>query len=194
MEYHLLSDELLVKLLKVDDKGAFNEIYKRYWKALFTSGQRKVKSDEIVEELLQNVYLKVWEKRATLQIENLGGYLFNALKYQIIDHYRTQFLAEKYVDFALKRPEQYEEAPDEAVNFQDISAIFDSVLKQLPVKTGRIFHMSRVEHKTTREIAHLLDMPERTVEYHITQSLKLLRQQLRDFLPVALLLVMNCDF
>jgi RNA polymerase sigma-70 factor (family 1) len=185
MEYHLLSDELLVRLMRVDDSDAFNEIYKRYWKPLFESARYKTKSDEIAEELLQNLFLNLWEKRAAQQIENLGAYLFTILKYQIVNHYRALFLAEKYADFAQARREGYEHEADVDVNIQDIVAIFEKVLQQLPEKTSRVFHMSRLEHKTTREIATALELPERTVEYHITQSLKQLRQQLRDFLPLV---------
>jgi RNA polymerase sigma-70 factor (family 1) len=183
MEYHLLSDELLVRLMRVDDNDAFNEIYKRYWKPLFQSARYKVRSDEIAEELLQNLFLNLWEKRAVHQIENLSAYLFGVLKYQIVNHYRALFLAEKYVDFAQSQLEEQVHAADVAVNIKEIVSIFEEVLQQLPQKTSRVFHMSRLEYKTTREIATALDIPERTVEYHITQSLKLLRQQLKDFLP-----------
>ena len=183
MEYHLLSDELLIRLLRVDDQGAFNEIYKRYWKTLFKAAQHKIRSEEIIEELLQNVFLRIWEKRASQQIDNLGGYIFNALKYQIVDHYRTRLLEEKYADFKQTKTEEYQPSPEDTVNFKDIKTIFDSVLQRLPEKTGRIYQLSRLELKTTREISQLLDIPERTVEYHITQSLKLLRQHLKDFLP-----------
>jgi RNA polymerase sigma-70 factor (family 1) len=183
MEYHLLSDELLVRLMRVDDNDAFNEIYKRYWKPLFQSARYKVRSDEIAEELLQNLFLNLWEKRAVHQIENLSAYLFGVLKYQIVNHYRALFLAEKYVDFAQSQLEEQVQAADVAVNIKEIVSIFEEVLQQLPQKTSRVFYMSRLEYKTTREIATALDIPERTVEYHITQSLKLLRQQLKDFLP-----------
>ena len=191
MEYHLLSDELLVKLMRVDDADAFNEIYKRYWKPLFQSARYKLKSDELAEELLQNLFLNLWEKRTVQQIENLSRYLSSVLKYQIVNHYRTVFLAEKYADFVQSRLEDYVDEPDIAVNVQEIVSIFEDVLQQLPQKTSRVFHMSRLEYKTTREIAAELDMPERTVEYHITQSLKLLRQQLKDFLPSVILLLLG---
>lgn len=191
MEYHLLSDELLVKLMRVDDADAFNEIYKRYWKSLFQSARYKLKSDELAEELLQNLFLNLWEKRSVQQIENLSRYLSSVLKYQIVNHYRALFLAEKYADFVQSRLEDHVHEPDIAVNVQEIVSIFEDVLQQLPQKTSRVFHMSRLEYKTTREIATELDMPERTVEYHITQSLKLLRQQLKDFLPSIILLLLG---
>ncbi len=189
MTFHLLSDELLVKMLEADDHEAFREIYKRYWRSLFAAARRKLKSDETSEELVQNIFLSLWEKRHSLAIENLAGYLFSALKYQVIDHLRKQLLAEKYTGFLQAREEQYGETPDDMLNYRDISEIFESVFDQLPEKTSRIFHLSRIEHKTTKEISRLLSVPERTVEYHITQSLKTLRQQLGDFLPLWLLLL-----
>ncbi|WP_158281286.1 RNA polymerase sigma factor [Dyadobacter jejuensis] len=191
MEYHLLSDELLVKLIRVDDSGAFNEIYNRYWKTLFIAAQQKIASDEIVEEVLQNVFLKIWEKRATQEIENLGAYLYTATKYQIMDHYRAQFQSDKYQNLLLSQKESFEDATEQAVHLTEISGIFERVLSALPEKTSRIFHLSRLEFKSTKEIAQLMAIPERTVEYHITLSLKQLRKSLKDFLPslfIALLL------
>ena len=180
----LLSDEILVKMLKAGDHAAFREIYKRYWKSLFLAAQRKLKSEETCEELVQNIFLTIWEKRDTLLIGNLRGYLFSALKYQVVDQLRRELLAEKYSGFLQAKEEQYDETPEAALHFRDISAIFESIFAQLPAKTSRVFHLSRIEHKSTKEIAALLDIPERTVEYHITQSLKILRQQLSDFLPL----------
>lgn len=189
MEYHLLSDELLVKLLRVDDKGAFKEVYDRYWKSLFLIAQGKVKTDQEAEELVQDVLLGIWEKRATQQIDNLGGYMFNALKFKVIDQYRKQSQAEKYRDFAMTRPTPEGQSPEIALDFSEIVQIFENALLDLPEKTARIFQLSRLEFRTTGEISTLLNIPERTVEYHITQALKLMRRQLKDYLPAIGLLV-----
>ncbi len=194
MEYHLLSDELLVSRLRSGDSGAFSEIYKRYWRALFVHGQRKIGSDEVLEELLQNVFMSCWERRKTAEIGNLGGYLFNALKYQIINCYRAQFQAQKYAESVFPGDEPWENSLDESTNFRDIQEIFDQVLGQLPEKTRRIFQLSRLEYKSTREISELLDIPERTVEYHITLSLRQLRRELRDFLPFWAALCLGLGF
>ncbi|WP_373513688.1 sigma factor-like helix-turn-helix DNA-binding protein [Persicitalea sp.] len=68
--------------------------------------------------------------------------------------------------------------------------IFDKVLRDLPEKTGRIFRLSRLEFRSTREISQTLGIPERTVEYHITRSLQSMRQQLKDFLPTIIFLLL----
>ena len=191
MEYQLLSDELLVKLLRVDDEGAFREIYKRYLKPLNRVALNKLKSSEEAEEILQETFLLIWEKRATQNIDNLKAYLFASLKYQIIDHYKAQILAERYADFVFSKDTQAENPSESEMNFQEIIAIFEKSLRDLPQKTSQIFRMSRLENKTTREISEVLHVPERTVEYHITQSLKLLRLQLKDFLPAGILVFLS---
>lgn len=189
MEYQLLSDDLLVKLIRVDDEGAFKEIYRRYWKPLFVSAQHKLKSTEVIEELLQETFLTLWQNRATQTIDNLGGYLFTSLKYQLIDQYKKQLLATKYADFMLAKVPQHDLSPENELHLSEIVKIFEDAIRQLPEKTALIFRLSRVEFKSTREIAQQLNLPERTVEYHITQALRLLRFHLKDFLPVLLWLI-----
>ncbi|TAF47311.1 MAG: RNA polymerase sigma-70 factor [Runella slithyformis] len=183
MEYQLLTDDLLTKLLQVGDEGAFREIYKRYWKPLAKTAMSKLRSEADVEEILQEVFMRLWEKRATSKIDSLKAYLFAALKYQIIDHYKAQLLAERYANQALAKQTEPDNAPDREVHFQQIIQIFENVLQQLPEKTRSVFSLSRLENKTVREISDLLQIPERTVEYHITQSLKTLRLHLKDYLP-----------
>ena len=190
MEYQLLSDELLVKLLRVDDRGAFEEIYRRFWKLLFKTAQYKYQDTETIEELLQEVFLSLWEKRAIQTIENLSAYLHSSLKYQLIDQYKRQLLAEKHRDFVLAKTWMAQQSEQTDLDFQEIMRIFEQAMQQLPEKTRQIFTLSRLEYKTTREIAETLNMPERTIEYHITQSLKLLRVALKDFLTIAIILLL----
>jgi len=71
---------------------AFQEIYRRYWETLYENARHKLSHDEEAEELVQDVFMSIWGKCAVQDIDNLGGYLANALKYRIIDRYRTQSL------------------------------------------------------------------------------------------------------
>lgn len=179
-----LDDQLLVKMIKAENHAAFKEVYKRYWKQLFVAAQRKLKPDELCEEVVQNTFMSLWEKRNQVSVENLRSYLFSSLKYQIIDQLRKRVVAEKYVVFVQSRPEEFGQSPDEPLHLDRVMSVFEDVFRLLPEKTSRIFYLSRIEHMTTKEIARQLDIPERTVEYHITQSLRMLRRQLGDYLPL----------
>jgi DNA-directed RNA polymerase specialized sigma24 family protein len=71
-DYRLLTDEILIKLLKADDQPALKEIYNRYWKSLFLSALQKVRSREVAEELVENLLISLWNKRATAIIQQRG--------------------------------------------------------------------------------------------------------------------------
>ena len=187
MEYKILSDELLVKLLRVGEQDAFEEIYRRYWQKLLRSAQFKLRSKETIEEILQDLFISLWEKRERVVIENLEAYLNTSLKYLIINQIKKQILQEKFVEYSLKKNELTDDV-DESVAFNELSVAIEKAIGQLPEKTQQIFRLNRLEYKSVKEIAVLLETPERTVEYHITQALRTLRIHLREFITPSMLL------
>lgn len=187
MEYKILSDELLVKLLRVGEQEAFEEIYRRYWQKLLRSAQFKIRSKETIEEILQDLFISLWEKRERVVIENLEAYLNTSLKYLIINQIKKQILEEKFVEYSLKKNELTDDV-DESVAFNELSVAIEKAIGQLPEKTQQIFRLNRLEYKSVKEIAVLLETPERTVEYHITQALRTLRIHLREFITLSMLL------
>lgn len=187
MEYKILSDELLVKLLRVGEQDAFEEIYRRYWQKLLRSAQFKIRSKETIEEILQDLFISLWEKREKVLIENLEAYLNTSLRYLIINQIKKQILQEKFIEYSLKKNELTDDV-DESVAFNELSVAIEKAIEQLPEKTQQIFRLNRLEYKSVKEIAVLLETPERTVEYHITQALKALRIHLREFITLSILL------
>ncbi|WP_259015813.1 RNA polymerase sigma-70 factor [Emticicia fluvialis] len=187
MEYASIGDDILVKLLTLGDKEAFEEIYRRYWRKLFQKAQRKVYAREIVEELVQDIFINLWEKRATVQIQTLEPYLFTALKYQIISHIRKQLQEEKFAAYAATESNEEINSLEETIAYHDLSQSIQQAMEQMPEKTRHIFRLNRLEGKSTREIVEMLNIPERTVEYHISQSLRFMREHLKEFLTWCLL-------
>lgn len=190
MQYKVLSDELLVKLLRVGEQEAFEEIYQRYWQKLLRSAQFKVRSKEIIEELLQDLFISLWEKREKVIIENLEAYLHTSLKYLIINQIKKQMLQERFVEYSFKKFEQTEDV-DESVAFNELSVAIEKAIEQLPEKTQQIFKLNRLEYQSVKEIAQKLNIPERTIEYHITQALKSLRVHLREFIAFSILFFLH---
>lgn len=186
MAYKILSDELLVKLLRVGEQEAFEEIYQRYWQKLLRSAQFKIRSKEIIEELLQDLFISLWEKREKVIIENLEAYLNTSLKYLIINQIKKQMLQERFIEYSFKRLEQTDDV-DESVAFNELSVAIEKAIEQLPEKTQQIFRLNRLEYLSVKEIAQKLNIPERTIEYHITQALKSLRFNLREFITLSFL-------
>jgi RNA polymerase sigma-70 factor (family 1) len=189
MAYRLLNDEMLLKLLKASDEEAYREIYLRHWKPLFLTACKKVHSKEIAEELLQNIFLSLWEKRAVLNIEQLGAYLATSVKYQVLNYVKSCIIKERYLHLSKKHPELSQEDGDTTLIMHELSAAINHAIDQLPEKTREIFKLSRFENRSIKEIAQSLSISEKVVEYHITKSLKLLRVELKDFILMEFVLL-----
>ena len=189
MEYKLLTDEILTKLLKADDETAFKEIYNRHWKLLFNAAYYRLNSKETAKELVQNLFLHVWEKRNSLSITNLQYYLQTAIKNRVINHIETMLVQKKYQQHFRETFSNQSSETEATVQYNELYHAFEKALQQLPQKTRDVFKMSRFEHLSVKEIALRLNISEKAVEYHITSSLKILRVNLKDFMVSGLFVV-----
>jgi RNA polymerase sigma-70 factor (ECF subfamily) len=187
MAENVATDQELLDRLKSDDDKAFRAIYSRYGKRCFGFALQKIKSREAAEEITQNIFISLWERRSTLSIQNLESYLMVSVKYQVINFLESQLTREK---FALTLPPQYdgENTVENTVFLQDLMRALEKALDGLPEKTQEVYRLSRFENLSGREIAERIGLSEKSVEYHISQSLKFLRLQLKDFIGVCLLL------
>jgi RNA polymerase sigma-70 factor (family 1) len=194
MEYRLLCEEMLLKLLKADDDTAFKEIYKRYWRQLYKSAYAKTRSHDIAEEIVQNIFVSLWEKRTSSSIEHLESYLQSAVKYRVINYFKSFLVKEKYLK-NLKN--QYAETEDtSATNFllHELNSIIEKAIRELPEKTQIIFNLSRTENYTVKQISESMHLSEKAVEYHITKSLKQLRFYLKEIMTVVIALITTFFF
>lgn len=189
MNLHLLTDDLLLRLLQTSDEHAFRELYQRYWKKLFTTACYKLKSKEAAEEIVQNIFVSLWEKRATLQIDSLEDYLYIAVKYKVINY--VESLMVRQAGQKQLAGNTTDESTEATIMINDLHAAIQQALKQLPAKTREVFTMSRFERCSVREIARHMGLTEKAVEYHITQSLKLMRVSLKDYMVVGVPLIIT---
>ena len=184
--YSTLPDEMLGRLLFTGDEKAYEAIYQRYWRSLFSTAIWKTNSQVAAEELVQELFLKLWENRQKTLIENLEAYLKTALRYSVIS-----FIKAKLLNAQTELGEASEQAADQradtGVGVEELSIALENALDLLPEKTRQVFQMSRFEQRSVSDIAQQLGLSERAVEYHITQSLRLLRFQLKDYLAYSII-------
>jgi RNA polymerase sigma-70 factor (ECF subfamily) len=189
MNYKVFDDAILLKLLKAGDGSALEEIYARYSEMVFIAALKKVKSKSIAEELVQNIFISLWVKRETAQIQQLQAYLQSAVRYQVIDYIRSQIIRERYYQSAREQMNVQENLSESRLLLHELSIAIDNTIKKLPQKTQEIFRLSRYEKRSTKEIAQTMNLSEKAVEYHVTQSLKFMRLHLKDFIIVELFLM-----
>jgi RNA polymerase sigma-70 factor (family 1) len=189
MNYKLLADEILLKLLKANDEAALREIYLRYWKSLYIAALKKVRSKEAAEEIVQNLIVSLWKKRETSTIQNLQCYLNTAVKYQVINYVKIKIQRERKYQHAISRQEFTENTSEDSLLINELSLAIDQAINMLPQKTQTVFRLSRLENHSVKDISSLMNISDKAVEYHITKSLKIMRQQLKDFILFELILV-----
>jgi RNA polymerase sigma-70 factor (ECF subfamily) len=180
-------DDALVAVLEAGDEKAFTEIYERYWQRLHELAHRKLGSAADAEEVVQDLFVALWHKRATARIHKLDVYLFTAAKYKIIDCIRSRATHEGYVAYAAPHLAVADHATEETMGAADLSAALAASVCSLPTNTQAVFRLSREQYQSVPEIAVQLNLAPKTVEYHLTQSLRFLRTRLKDFLVLALL-------
>ncbi|GAB3689087.1 RNA polymerase sigma-70 factor [Spirosoma flavus] len=186
-----LPDEILLIRLRTGDEAAFREIYLRYWKKLYAIARRKIESQDAVEELLQDLFLKLWERRDKLRIEQLDAYLFTAIRYAVINHIKSTLIHEKYTEYAYSHLPEASSTTDEQMELNELMAVVEKQVNDLPEKTREIFKLNRLEYQSVKQISSHLNVPERTVEYHLSQAVKTLRTYLRSYLLPSLLVLIT---
>ena len=181
------NDIELLNQFKSHDKAAFELIYRQYWQRLYDFAYLKTHDGNTAEEIVQDLFVTLWEKRETLQISNFQSYLFTSVRNRVIDYYKQKTFDElDTVDVAV--------AADYPLFLEELEAALHQAVAQLPDKTQEIFRLNRFEGKTARQISEHLNLPERTVEYHITQALRRLKVLLKDFLPLSFILFLDSTF
>lgn len=174
------SIDLLVRL-KLGDKQAYEQIYFTFSKELLYAAFKKTGDKVVAEELVQNIFISLWEKRQDLQIKNLQAYLFGALKLSVINHVRSLVMENKYMEYQTLTYNENHQDTANLVDLHDLSSIIEEGINSLPEKTQEVFRLSRYQHQSIKDISTDLNISEKAVEYHITRSIKRIKEYIKNF-------------
>ena len=174
--------------LKAGDTEAFNALYRHYFRALVVYASRIVSADK-AEEAVQETMLWLWENRTSLVVRvSLKSLLFVSVRNRALSMAgRTLIRSRIYQTIALRCDEMLDD-PDFYLN-NELERLFEQALAKLPDEFRLAFMMNRSEGKSHKEIAAELHVSPQTVNYRICQALRILRKELRDYLPLLLLLL-----
>jgi len=172
-----LSDSELVDYLRSGDKAAFTEIYNRHWQSAYRSAFNVLKDDEACLDVVQDVFVWLWQNREQLSIISLKPYLITAVKFKMLNvirqgKFRAEIIAELGFD---KEGLTFAES---SLEVKELKAIIDQFVEDLPAQAQKIFHLSRNEHLSHKEIAQQMGLSEKTVKNQMNISLKKLRTSL----------------
>ncbi len=181
MKYQKLSDEELVDFLKSDNETAFEEIYNRYWYKLFGVAYHEIGTKEEAEELVHDLFESLWNRRQVSVIRHLSSYLVVSIKHLSTNYIKSQITQRKFQEYLIFNQIQQSYSTDEIIHFTDLSKAVEEAMKKLPEKSCEIFKLSRFENQSVKDIASRMNLSEKAVEYHLTKTLKVLKEQLRAY-------------
>jgi RNA polymerase sigma-70 factor (family 1) len=184
------NEEKLLQELKRGDVQAFEQIFNQFWKPLYRVAHSKIQDRAEAEEIVQSIFSALWEQREKLDIENLSAYLHRAVKNRVLNAIRAKITEQKYWDYYQNFIPQVQNTTENAVVFDDLQEGLQAAVNHLPEKSRKVFQLSRFEGRTNHEIAKLLKISEKSIEYHLTKSLREIRIHMKDYITVLTVLVL----
>jgi RNA polymerase sigma-70 factor (ECF subfamily) len=180
-----------ITLLLQGDEATYERVYKQYFQLLYAYAYSVIEDDMQAEEIVQQLFLKIWEKKDQLHIEtSLQAYLYKSVYFQslnYIKHLKVRNEHQKHTVFQMKQSQA--EQAGQQLDLKLLESRFRKALSDLPEQCRTVFQLSRFEELKYREIAGRLGISEKTVEHHMGKALRVLRTKLADFLVLLLLLL-----
>ena len=181
------NNKSIINALKAGEEYVFDAVYRYYFRRLCAFCSQYVSEQEEIEEIVQDTMMWLWENRATFvpdATSSLRQYLITSVKRRCFNVLRRQ---EKEI---LEESSWFEQEQDDYYEFIDLSVVnelqslIQEAIDELPSSYRQAFTMHRFQDKTRQEIAETLQVSIKTVDYRIQQSLKILRERLKDYLPI----------
>ncbi|PWK78485.1 RNA polymerase sigma-70 factor (ECF subfamily) [Mucilaginibacter oryzae] len=187
----LMSDVQLIGLLKADDEAALTIIYKRYWASLFSAAYNILKDKQACEDIIQELFIKLWDCRAEVVINvSLKAYLYASVRYGVYRQIKTGSVRSEIFDDLIERlhtPTAYG-----SIEHKELLLQINRVIDTLPEKCREVYKLSREECLSHKQIAMQLNISTKTVENHLTKALRELRGSLgAAFIMEALMFLLD---
>lgn len=177
----------LIALISDDDTDAFETIFNLYHSRVYAFAQSLLNSSQDAEEIVQNVFLALWNQRKNLNISgSFTSYIFSIARHMVYEHIRQKINKEAFSEYYLEHNVEYSFITEEEVAYNELESKIQQCIDLLPERRREIFVLSRIEKLTYKEIAERLNISENTVDTQIRHALNSLRHQLTEYLILIL--------
>jgi RNA polymerase sigma-70 factor (ECF subfamily) len=168
----------------------FEETYTQYWKKLTAFSYTMTQDSDLAQNIVQDVFIDLWERKEELNINAIENYLFRAVKNQVFKHYQNNrfdktVLEDKFEDYVIDHFTTID---------PEIMDLLYSLLDKLPEKRKEVLLMYKMQDMTIDQIAEELEISKQTVKNQISSGLKQLREGLKDLAWLAPFVILNQNF
>ncbi len=185
-----LSDQDIITALQKGDKKVFEMIFRHYYQRLCNYAGTILNDMDEAEESVQLVFLTAWEKRASNTITtSVKSYLYRAVHNAALNRIKHEKVKKLYADDYIKGTSPVFEQTQKELEKSELQKEIQKAIALLPEQCRMVFKLSRFEDMKYSEIATHLNISVKTVENHMGKALKMMREQLKDYLPILLLLM-----
>ncbi|GAA4317941.1 RNA polymerase sigma-70 factor [Mucilaginibacter gynuensis] len=169
----------IIANLKQGDADAFSYVFDQYWQQLFRAAYKRVADDQLAQDIVQDVFLQLWDRRETLNMdsETLEFYLLRAVRNKVIDHYNSTQVKEDVLQKIMYRMETMSQDNHDLKRYLELEEFVNDHIDTFP-ETMRAVFLMRSDKFTVRQIALALNLAEQTVKNNITEATKRLRAAL----------------
>ena len=196
---HVYSDNnLLIADIRNGKHEAYEYLFATYYPRLHNYALRFLADGDAVGDIIQDCFMKLWEKRGELILQSVGALLFRMVRNQCLNYLRHKALEDSEWLQSLNLEDHSErlystdflDDPDQELLFQELKRQVEQTLDALPERSRQIFTMSRFDGMKNRERAEELGISAKVVERHIGRALKMFRRQLRNVQPLDVRLIL----
>ena len=185
-----LDEKLLISGLQQQNKVIFDLVFTYYYSGLCAFANQILKDMQASEDLVQDFFVKIWHQADKIQINcSLKSYFFSSVKNRAFDILKHEKVKTQYVNLNDGCGESV--TPDEIWEFTqgELEDLIEKALQQVPPRAREIFELSRFKGVANDDIARQLNISKRTVEVQISRALQVLRVELKDYLPLFMILL-----
>ena len=176
-----LNDVSIFKKIKAGDIYAFEILFRQYYEPLCRYSQQFTGKLQDAEEIVQDLFYKLWKDRENLQVISVKAYLYSAVRNNSLLYLKHEQVKRNYQESVIeKQKEANTQTPEDQMEYQELQKQLEDVMNLLPERRRAIFKMNRFEGKTYNEIAEILSVSVKTVEAEISKTLRTLKKELKN--------------
>jgi RNA polymerase sigma-70 factor, ECF subfamily len=185
-----LSQQEELEILRAGDEAAFEVVFKKYYSRLCNYSYTYLRNSSDAEEVVQSAFLACWEKRLTLDVHtSVKAYLYTMVRNASLNMLKHRKVESGYAQEVIMTAQRSIEPLSQSIHSNELERKISEAVEKLPEQCRMVFKLSRFEELKYAEIAAHLNISVKTVENQIGKALKIMREQLRDYLPLIIMLV-----
>nr|WP_294941087.1 sigma-70 family RNA polymerase sigma factor [uncultured Mucilaginibacter sp.] len=178
-------DAFLLRQVGCSCERSFNALFSKYWEKAYSDAFKRLKDADLAKDVVQEVFMHIWEKRETSHILNLPAYLNVAVRNKVFKQVEKQTLHNPFFEELENIPSKHSNA-DENLLWKEFFDSYEVLVKSLPASRQTIFRLHYQEDLSTKAIAAELGISRKTVQNQLGKVMKKLKVSLLPLLPLLL--------